>query len=146
MVTALTHDRQWYQSLLEGLYDSLTGLSTVGYRWHASDRWTRSRAPQSEDEPVAHLEAWIDLGNPTLDTGTHLTHDARIVYAVRYQFDDDGQSQGIMHASISAVAGMLLSYAHGEVRTRFRSAEIEAASDMWLVVTISFDLSYPWRT
>lgn len=143
---AVPRDRQWYQALLDDLYDSVEGLDVSAYRWSDSDGWERSRAPQVEDAPLQHLECWVDLGAPSMPRGSMIDHDARLIWAVRYQPDDDALSQGICHASIDDVRNLLNTWGRTDgARTRWQRATITAAAAEWLVVESEFTLSYPWR-
>ena len=142
----LSRDRQWFGRLLAALYLSLTTRSCAGYRWDDSDGWIQARAPQEETTPLRHLECWIDLGDTTR-TGSQHEHAARLVYAVRYQADDDEMSQGIAQASVSDVAELLTYWTGpGDSRTSFGRATLSAAPGGWLVVAVEFTLRYPWRS
>lgn len=139
-------DRQWYGSLLAALYTSLTTRSCVGYRWDDSDGWLQARAPQAAETPFRHLECWIDLGDITR-AGSQHEHAARLVYAVRYQPDNDDMSQGIAQASVSDVAELLTTWTGpGEARTSFTRATMTSAAGDWLIVNVEFTLRYSWRS
>ena len=141
----LNHDRQWFGSVLAELYLSLTSRSCAGYRWDASDGWVQARTPQ-DDVPAQHLEAWINLGDMQR-VGSQHEHASSMVYAVRYQADNDEMSQGIAHASVADVAELLTSWTGpGDSRTSFTRATMTAAPGGWLIVLVEFTLRYPWRS
>lgn len=141
----LNRDRQWFGALLAALYSALTLRSCAGYRWDESDGWTQARAPQEATTPFRHLECWIDLGDMQR-TGSQHEHTSRLVYAVRYQPDDDEMSQGVTHASVADVAEMLTSWTGpGDSRTSFSRASLTADAAGWIVVVVEFTLRYPWR-
>lgn len=141
----LIRDRQWFGGLLGALYTALAARSCAGYRWDESDGWIRSRAPQESTTPYRHLECWIDLGDLTR-AGSYHEHAARLVYAVRYQPDDDAMSQGIAQASVADVAEMLTTWTGpGDSRTSFGRATLTSAAAGWLVVVVEFSIRYPWR-
>lgn len=142
----LNHDRQWFATILDGLYASLLARSCTGYRWDDSDGWIQARSPQESTAPFRHLECWIDLGGDMQRSGSYHEHAARLVYAARYQPDDDSMSQGIAHASVADVADLLTSWGGpGDCRTSFIRATMTAAPAGWLVVVVEFTLRYPWR-
>jgi hypothetical protein len=142
----LNHDRQWWGSILAALYLALTSRSCVGYRWDDSDGWIQARAPQEATTPYRHLECWIDLGDRQR-AGSQTEHTSRLVYAVRYQPDNDDVSQGIAQASVSDVAELLTSWTGpGDSRTSFNRATMTADAAGWLVVVVEFTLRYPWRS
>lgn len=142
----VNHDRQWFGSVLAELYSDLTARSCVGYRWDASDAWSQARAPQEASVPVQHLEAWFNLGD-FARVGSYHEHASSLVYAVRYQADDDEMSQGIAHASVADVAELLTSWSGpGDSRTSFTRASMTAAPGGWLIVLVEFTLRYPWRS
>jgi hypothetical protein len=143
----VTRDRQWFQSVLDDLYRAIQGLSTTGYQWDSSDAWSRSSLPLTEDEPASHLEAWIDLGGISRKEGTDLVYASSITYAVRYQPDQDGLSQAILHASVSSLWGCLETWCRQDgVRTSPQSMNIGAAGETWLVVVLRFDTRIPRRS
>ena len=138
---------QWYQALLADLYQAIEGLCVSGYAWDATDGWTRSVNPLFPAEPGLHLEAWVNLGDPRMD-GSLVEHAASVVHAVRYQADDDGMSQGILHASIRDLAELLRTWARADgARSMWTGSTISSPSpgSGWLVVETSFTLTYPWR-
>lgn len=142
----LSHDRQWFGALLSELYADISALSVVGYRWDETDGWTRARAPQTAETPYRHLEFWLDIGDVVRDGSEH-KHASKLVYAVRYQPDDDDMSQGILQASVSDVAALLTTwYSSSGARTSFLRATWTAADAGWLVVAVEFTLIYPWRS
>ena len=134
----------YYRDLLDRLYSAITGLDVSGYRWSDSDGWVRERRPLPTSRPTRHLEAWIDLGDVARD-GSHMVHSSSLVYSVRYQPDDDGRSQGILHASISDVADLLTDFCTTDARTSFQTAKIEVSTSEYLYITVSFTTRYPWR-
>ena len=141
----LNRYRQWYGALLAALDLSLTSRSCAGYRWDDTDGWLQARAPQ-DASPFRHLECWIDLGDMQR-AGSQHEHTARLVYAVRYQPDDDEMSEGIAHASIWDVSEMLTSWTGpGDSRTSFTRASMTADPAGWLVVVVEFTLRYSWRS
>lgn len=142
----IIRDRQWFGAVLAALYAALALRSCAGYRWDDSDAWLQARAPQEATTPFRHLECWIDLGGDIQRVGSQHEHAARLVYAVRYQPDDDEMSQGIAQASVSDVAELLTSWTGpGDSRTSFIRASLTAADAGWLVVVVEFTLRYPWR-
>lgn len=146
MVRPIRHDRQWWSGLLESLYGAILGQDAGGYRWDDTDAWTRSRLPVVEPQPLAHLEIWIDLGQPTGIQGSHVLRAATLIWACRYQPDDDGLSQSICQASLDAVMATLLEWpGYDGARIVPQSATIQAVSGAWLAVSLSATLSVPWR-
>lgn len=142
----LSRDRQWYGTLLGALYSALILRSCAGYRWDDTDGWIQARAPQESTTPYRHLEFWIDLGDMQR-VGSHHEHASRLVYAARYQPDDDALSQGIVQASVSDVAELLTSWTGpGDSRTSFTRASMTADPAGWLVVVVEFTLRYSWRS
>ena len=142
----LTRDRQWFGAVLDALYGALTARSCAGYRWDDSDGWIQARAPQESVTPLRHLECWIDIGAPTR-SGSYHEHASRLVYAVRYQPDDDAMSQGIMQASAFDVSELLTTWTGpGDSRTSFTRATPTAVPGGWIVVDVEFTLRYPWRS
>ena len=138
-------DRTWYQELLTSLYAYIEGLQVVGYRWDETDGWRRARAPQVETAPMHHLECWIDLGGWQRQ-GSLQEHAARVIFAVRYQPDDDDLSQGILHAATMDLAQALVSWApESGCRAIPTTAEITAVGGAWLAVELGFTLRFPWR-
>lgn len=142
----LIRDRQFFGALIGALYAALVARSCAGYRWADSDGWIQARAPQADTTPFRHLECWIDLGD-LARSGSYHEHTARLVYAVRYQSDDDAMSQGIAQASVADVAEMLTTWTGpGDSRASFSRATLTSAEAGWLVVAVEFVIRYPWRS
>lgn len=139
-------DRQWYQALLDDLYTAIEGQSAAGYQWDDTDGWTRARSGPSEDgAPLQHLECWLNLGDAERQ-GSMMRHTSVATYGIRYQPDDDGMSQGILHASVAALFELLTGWGYGDsVRTSPTRFQIGASPGGWLTVEVFFTLSYPWR-
>lgn len=140
-------DRQWFAALFDDLYRALAGLDTAGYRWLDSDRWNRARSPLASTEPGLHLESWIDLGGISEISGSYLTHDSSLIYAVRYQDDDDSLSQSILHASIRDAILLLMAWARPDgTRTRPTGSDVFVGIlGNWSLVEIQFSTRLPWR-
>jgi hypothetical protein len=139
------HDRQWYQALLDRLYDSIEGLNVSAYSWAESDGWHRDRTPRITTAPLEHLEVWIELGGFRRD-GSDLVYSATAVFYSRYEPDDDAHSQANHHAAANDLWDMLLTWTHADTRTSPQSMEDPVYAHGWIACAIRFYVLTPWRS
>jgi hypothetical protein len=137
-------DAAYYASIIEDVQARLAGLDTTGYRWDTSDGWAQARHPADIITAPEHLRAWFALGQAATFVRTHIEHSAVLVFAARYQADDDAISQARAHAAARAAADMLNGWSlPGGERLLPKAWTIEPAQNDFLTVTLTASLLLP---
>lgn len=137
---ALSHS-DWWQGQVDALCDSIEALDPSGYRDIAAGGWRRVR---SRPPTGGHLEFWADLGNCTEITAAHYVHDLTITATLAVVPDNDGVSQGRIHAAAHDLTEHLLSrYRPSDVRIRPFSFTVEDAGPEFAILTVSAQLLVP---
>ena len=137
-------DAAYYQRILDALYDGLLSLSTAGYQWDPTDRWTRGRFTDVSRGATRHLGTWIDLGAQKEFRRSDVVHGASLSIACRYAEEADAESQSRMHAAARAAEDYLLGV-HGPTIERAipTGYSLAALDETWSAVVVTFDLTLP---
>ena len=134
---------EFYQDVLEALYNGIEGIDTSPFQWDGSDRFRQARYVDATRGGSKHLEVWIDLGGATGDPG-RLSHQSTAVITHRYSPDDDSLAQARIHAATRAVWDWLEPF-RGPNGCRFRPSgyTLTAASAEWVETRLTFSTSLP---
>jgi hypothetical protein len=139
----------YYEQIITHLITTVEALDATAYRDPATVQgagWTRARRATPAHGISQDLGFWLDLGGSVTFQRSRITHDAAIVYAVRYRPDGDVSDQARIAASARILSELLATYSgpHGvrAVPTGY-SMSLPPAGDAWVQVELRFTLSLP---
>lgn len=141
----------YYQSILDGVYEAITGLDPTGYRIDPVSIWSRGRRMTGPSGgAVRELEVLVDLGRAATYQRSSIVHEIRISWPMRYRPSSEEaggiNDQARFHASARAVAEALTMLSPSSQRdSRLVPSGWQLiqspAGDEWVVVELSASLT-----